>query len=267
MTSDFDSGSDEEVAPRVRTMKTAGSRPPVQEDPLAAVDPATLIGQDYPDEPEEDDEDSEDVGNVLPIHSGWTAGQQIMDASASWAQPLKLDGNVQIIKFLDDQPYANYRRHWVERITPTGKSNRPYTCLETVGRDCPLCNIADRPQAVSAFNVVIVGDDGQVLLKTWDVGAKLFEVLKQYSKDPLVGPLTKGYFAVNQTGAGRGGRRGGTTQTNVNTIKPGRLEEDYGITEPTPDLIKRAGRYDPSIIQIPKRSELEEVAAEIADLD
>jgi hypothetical protein len=58
-----------------------------------------------------------------------------------------LEEKIQIIKMLDDQPYANYRRHWVERMTAKGKSNRPYTCLETVGRDCPLCAIADRPQA------------------------------------------------------------------------------------------------------------------------
>jgi hypothetical protein len=247
-------------------------RPLVQEDPADfgaqyEGDPAEMIGKDYEDAPGEEEE-AEDEGPSSPIHSGWTAGQQVMDSSADWAQPLKLEKNFQIIKFLDDQPYANYRRHWVERISAQGgKYNRPYTCLETVGRECPLCNIADKPQAVSAFNVALVGDDGQVILKTWDVGAKLFAVLKAYANDPMVGPLSKGYFAVNKTGGGSGSRRGGTTQTNVKDIKSNRLEEDYSIPEPTSALLAKAGRYDASVIQIPKRSEMDEVAAELAEQD
>jgi hypothetical protein len=203
----------------------------------------------------------EELANAEPIHSGWTAGQQVMDSSSAFAQALRLGENVQIIKFLEDQPYANYRRHWVDRQTPKGPSTIPFTCLESVGRDCPLCDIADRPQAVSAFNVVLVGDDGQVILRTWDVGARLFNVLKAYATDPKVGPLSKGYFAVSQTG------KRSTTQTNVTPIRENRLTEDYEIPEPQPEALRKAGTYDSSIIRIPKRSELEEIAAEISEYE
>jgi hypothetical protein len=109
-----------------------------------------------------------------------------------------------------------------------------------------------------------VGDDGQVILKTWDVGVRLFQVLKAYAVDSKVGPLTKGYFAVNTTGS-RGS--GGSVQTNVTPIRPGRLMEDYDIPEPTEAIINKVKKYDAGIIQIPKYSELEEIAQEIVDLD
>jgi hypothetical protein len=199
----------------------------------------------------------------VEIRSGWSAGQQEMDAGSSYAQALKVEQTIQIIKFLEDQPYANYRRHWVERNTPTGLSNRPYTCLATVGRDCPLCDIGDRPQAVSAFNVALIGDDGVPSLKTWDVGARLFNVLKSFSNDPKIGPLTAGYFAVSKSGGGR--RSGGSVQHNVIPVKPHSLEEDYGVPEPSPGDVSRLGIYTPTIITIPKRSEMEEIAAEITE--
>lgn len=240
---------EEEIAPRPRTMKTSR---PVQEDT-------------YEDEESSEDsdgsEDDESAAVEAPIHGGWTAGQKVMDSASDYAQVLKLESNIQIIKFLDDQPYANYRRHWVDRLTSKGPQKRAYTCLETVGRTCPLCGIADRPQAVSAFNVVLIGDDGQVMLKTWDVGARAFNTLKAYANDPKIGPLSKGYFAVNKTGAKQ------NTSINVIPVRASALEEDYDITPPTEAEIRSAGRYDASIIQIPKKSELEEIAQEISELD
>jgi hypothetical protein len=241
----YEDYEDEEITPRPKTM----NRRPVDDDddvPVAAVTSS--------------DEDDEAAGEVA-INSGWTAGQRVMEASSDYAQALRLDTNLQIIKFIDDQPYANYRRHWVDRMTANGPSKRAYTCLETLGKTCPLCSIADRPQAVSAFNVVLVGDDGQVMLKSWDVGARLFNVLKAYANDPKIGPLSKGYFAVSKTGVKQ------NTQMNVIPVRENALQEDYDITPPTPAQIRAAGKYDPSIIQIPKKSELEEIAQEISDYD
>ena len=204
---------------------------------------------------------SDDEGADLSIRGGWTEAQKTMDSSSDYAQVLKLESNIQLIKFTDDQPYANYRRHWVDRMTAKGPAKRAYTCLETVGKTCPLCAIADRPQAVSAFNVVLVGDDGQVLLKTWDVGARLFNVLKSYANDPKIGPLSKGYFAVSKSGSKQ------NTQINVIPVRENALLEDYDIAPPTAAEIKAAGKYDSSIIQVTKKSDLEEIAQEISDLD
>lgn len=241
---DYYDDEEEEITPRPRTMKR---RPEVVED-----DDDVAVAQD---------ETEESSSDAAPIRGGWTEGQKTMDSASDYAQVLKLESNIQIIKFIDDQPYANYRRHWVDRMTTKGPQKRAYTCLETVGKSCPLCAIADRPQAVSAFNVALIGDDGQVMLKTWDVGARLFNVLKAYANDPKIGPLSRGYFAVSKTGAKQ------NTQVNVIPVRESALSEDYEITPPTAAEIKTAGKYDVSIIQIPKKSDLEEIAQEISDYD
>jgi hypothetical protein len=245
---EVDYDDEEEIAPRPRTMKRSSAEEDVEDE----VSEAPSV--------EESDED-ETLEVVAPIHSGWTAGQKVMDSSSDYAQVLKLETNIQIIKFIEDQPYANYRRHWVDRMTAKGPQKRAYTCLETVGKTCPLCSIGDRPQAVSAFNVMLVGDDSQVMLKTWDVGARLFNVLKAYANDPKIGPLSKGYFAVSKTGAKQ------NTQMNVIPVRENALSEDYDITPPTAAEFKAAGKYDASIIQIPKKTDLEEIAQEISEYD
>ena len=62
-----------------------------------------------------------------------------MASTSSYAQSLKLEDKSQVIKFLEDTPYANFRRHWVERTTKDGQTLRAYGCPKTVGKECPLC--------------------------------------------------------------------------------------------------------------------------------
>jgi hypothetical protein len=213
-----------------------------------------------------EDEDALPVSN--PLRGGWSAGKQTMDATSSFAQAFKPEANMQIVKFLDDTPYVNYRRHWIDRTGPQGAYKRPYVCPQTVGKECPLCKAGDKVQGVSSFNVALIGDDGVCTLRTWDVGVKLFNVLSNYHSDPKIGPLTKGYFGVSQSGGGQGAKRGGQTQTNVIPIKPTSLKEDYGIDPPTVKELEAVGKYDMSVIEIPKKKELDEVAAELlADFD
>jgi hypothetical protein len=210
-------------------------------------------------DPTPDTEESTSSG--VPVLGGWSQAQREMDATSTYAQALKPDTNVQIIKVLDDQPYANYRRHWVERTGENGSYKRPYVCLQTVGKPCPLCDIGDRPQAVSAFNVALFGDQNQIDLKTWDVGGKLFTTLKGFHADPKVGPLTKGFFAVNKTQGGKG-----KTSNNAWPISVSTAREDYNI-DPSPETLKAVPRYDASIIDIPSVKELQEIAAEMSDED
>lgn len=263
---------------RPRTMRRAAEDEPEETAPPRR---ARRVAEDDPEpepdeapEPEEDPADDDEAetdeprkaakATIPPIRGGWTEGQKTMDAASDFAQVFQPEQHVQVIAFLEDQPYANYRRHWVDRIGPKGAYKRPYVCLETVNKACPLCDIGDKPQAVSAFNVAILGDDGQSLLKTWDVGAKLFNVLKGYATDPKVGPLTKGYFAVSKTGKSG---RGGSISYNVIPVRARDLTEDYDIPAPDEAEIKAMDVYDTSILQIPKRSELEEIAEEMADED
>lgn len=194
-----------------------------------------------------------------PIRGGWTGGQQVADSTSSYAQTLKLEEKTKIIKFLQDEPYASYRRHWIEQSGPTGKTLRSYACLVSFDADCPLCEAGDKATATVAFNVAEIGDDGVPTLKTWDAGVKIFKALQAYANDPKVAPLTRGYFLV-----GRSGKKGSVNYT-INPVKPSSLEEDYDIEPPDKAALERLGLYDTSIIERPKLKTLEELAVEIAD--
>jgi hypothetical protein len=216
------------------------------------------------------EEDPTEVDDVAPparkaaptaaasgIRGGWSAGQQVMESSSPFAQNLKLDSNTQIIKFLDDAPYASYSRHWVERKGGV----RPYVCLQSVGKECPLCDIGDRPQATSAFNVVVVGDDGGVVLKTWDVGTRIFSTLKNFATSSRSGGLSHGYYAVSKVGQKQ------QSQTLITPVRESLLFEDYGIEPPSAEAIAAAGKYDADIINVPMHKDLTEIAAELSSGD
>jgi hypothetical protein len=215
--------------------------------------------------PVTDDDDEPDEAppakGVKPstlIHGGWTDAQRQMDSTSSFAQTLKLEEKAVVIKFLDDTPYANFRRHWIERTTKEGKQLRAWICLQTIGKDCPLCEIGDRAQAVAAFNVAMIGDDGQLLLKSWDVGPRLFNVLKGYSNDPKIGPLTKGYFMVSKTG------KKGTVQHNVSSVSRTALRDDFDIEPPEQHELDALPRYTPEVVEIPPVKTIRELAEELA---
>jgi hypothetical protein len=212
------------------------------------------------------DEDDDDVARPSTpskrVRAGWSAGQETMDSTSQYAQALKLEEKSQIIKFLEDAPYASFRRHWVDSLNQERKKiTRAYTCPITFGDPCPLCEIGDKPQAVSAFNVAICGDDGEVIRKSWDVGARLFNTLKSYNGDPKIGPLTRGYFLVSRSG------KGGTTQYNVSPIRESALEEDYDTPIPDPDSLKRLELYTNEIIDVLPLRKLRELADELAAED
>ena len=194
------------------------------------------------------------------IKGGWLDGQKQMEATSSWASALKLEEKVVFLKFLEDTPYANFRRHWVERTNKEGKTLRAYGCPKTVNKPCPLCEVGDRAQAVSAFNVAVLGEnEDEVLLKSWDVGPRLFAVLKGYANDPKIGPLSKGFFTASKTG------KRGTVQHNVAPVSRSALEEDYDMAPPSQAALDKLERYTPKIIEIAKQKDLRELAEEMSD--
>lgn len=206
---------------------------------------------------EEDDTDDEASDGSKPvIRRGWGASQTAMDNQSTYAQRLDVGADDILIKFLEDAPYAGYSRHWIKRTFDSGPATVPYVCLNSVeSGPCPLCDIGDRPQAVSAFNVALIDDDGTPSLKTWDVGARIFGTLKKYNNDQRNGPLTKGYFLVSKTG------KGTKSNTSVVPTRESTLKED-GFIVPTAADFERLGLYDSSIIDVQTRKTLKEIAAE-----
>jgi hypothetical protein len=249
------------MAPSKRPLR----RPP-QDEPDTGRRPSAR-DEDDDDEDEEEDEAPRKSGakGATPkagkIRGGWSAGQQNMDSASSFAQTLRIEDTVQAIKFLEDTPYANWRRHWIEVIGNDGKkTSRSYTCLQSVNKDCPVCDAGDKVQAVASFNVAVIGDDGDVMLKSWDTGPRLFQVLKGYANDTKVGPLTKGYFLVSKTG------KKGTVSYNVIPVRA-TLEEDYDIVPPDQSEFDRLGLYDDTIIDVPTVKTMKELALGLSDYD
>lgn len=247
------------------TVSRRPARPQPTEPAESEGEASTATASRRPSRPA-DAEGDEEV-DAPQFRGGWTAGKQQAEATSDYAQAFKPEASIQIIKFLEDAPYVNFRRHWIERNGATGLVNRPYVCPQTVGKPCPICALGEKPQAVSSFNVALIGDDGVPMLKTWDLGVKLFNVLAAFHDDPKIGPLTRGYFAVSRSSSGSGGKKGGSTQTNVIPVKPSSLQEDYSVIPPNPAELTAIGLYDPSVVRLPKRGELEEIAEELATYD
>lgn len=197
------------------------------------------------------------------IRRGFTEAQKVMESTSSYAQSFRPDEKSQVIKFLEKDPYASFRRHWVETRNDSGQTvNRPYVCPLTFDEPCPLCEVGDRPQAVSSFNIALCGDDGQVLLRSWDVGARLLNVIKAYGNDPKVGPLTKNFFLVTKTGSKQ------NTQYNVSPVRPSSLQEDYDTPVPDQAALDALVLYTSEIIELTPVKKLRELAAELtADYD
>src|SRR5215831_15146681 len=194
--------------------KNAPPPPPVEEEEYDGEVPPGLSPGDFPEEYEGDD---------VEIRGGWGASQETIDSTSNYAQTFRPSKDTQIIRFLEAKPYASFRRHWMDR--QGGK--RAYTCLQSVGKDCPICNVGDKPGAVTAFNVALLADDGQPTLKSWECAVKLTGVVKTYANDPKIGPLTRPglYFAVNKSDT----QQRQQSQTNVNPVRGRDLKEDYEL--------------------------------------
>lgn len=204
-----------------------------------------------------DDEDEDDVPpSPRLIKRGWGAAENMVSADSSFAQRLKISEDEVIVKFLEDEPYAVFRQHWIER-----SGQKSFTCIADLDpKGCPLCDAGSRPSSRFNFNVALLTTDGEAVVKSYEVGARVIDQLKNFSVDPRQGPLVKHYWAISRSG------KGARSSTNHQMIRDRDLEE-YDL-QPIDDaamtsLKKQA--YDASIIQIPTRKALLEVAKE--DLD
>ena len=220
---------------------------------------------------EPDDDDDEPAAPTLngaapkprgKIRRGWSGAQQTMDSTSTFAQTYRPGETSEIIKFLEDEPYASYRWHWVDTVNNEGaKVRRPYTCGLSWEEDCPLCEAGHKASAVAAYNIAICGDDGGVQLKSWDTGPRIYNQLKGFANDPKIAPLSKGYFLCSKTGAKS------TSAMNIIPVKATSLEEDYDTPVPDPDELARLVLYTEEIVEHTPRKQLRELAAELVDYD
>lgn len=211
----------------------------------------------YADEDIDSDDGKEAPGapaDRKSIRRGWGAAEETKSADAPFAQRLKIVKEDQIIKFLEDDPYTSYRQHWIER-----QGQKSFTCIsELHEKGCPLCAAGDRPAARFAFNVALLSADGDPVVKSYEVGPRVIDQLKNLHQSEKTGPLPKHYFAVSRTGSGP------TSQTNHQMVKERDLEEEYNISPLTDDQIKalKAKAYNADIVSIPSYKTLQGIAKE-----
>lgn len=217
----------------------------------------------YDDDIDEVDETSE-VSTPAPasaarqIKRGWGAADKVKTADSKFAQRLKVGEDPTIIKFLEDEPYASFRQHWVER-----QGQKSFTCIADLDpKGCPLCDAGNRPATRFAFNVVLLEPDTEPMVKSYEVGPRAIDQLKNFHTDPRQGPLSKHYWAVSRTG------KGTTSLTNHQLVKERDLADEWDGIDPLTEVdLKNMSReaYTPEIIQIPERKVLQSVVIE--DLD
>ena len=203
-------------------------------------------------------------GGGSRLRRGWSAANTQIDKNSDYAQAFKPDENVTyIIRFLEDDPYVTYNRHWIRRPSQKGGTVPvPFTCLRSDGieRACPLCDVlGDAPKSVTSFNIAVVERDGSVGLKSFDCTAKTFRTIQNFARDQMYAPLTKRWWAVKKTKDARGY----SEITAQPIMSDASLHTDYQYTVPTLAAMKEIGLYEPDIVQIKSASELMEIAKEM----
>lgn len=236
-------------------MRRVVGRKPADEEPEDEEETGT-VGQDENDE-DVDDDDVDDGDS--PVRTGWGGYRETKAKSGFGADFLKFNdtGEASLIRFLEPEPFASYRQHWIDR--QSGK--RSWVCIED---DCPLCGAGDTPGFRIAFNVLLLSD-GKPQNKVWEVGPRLAEQLEAKAKDKRTGPLDREdvYFAVSRTG------KKSKTSYSIDLVKARDLSEDWGIDALDARTIKQyvSKMYDGKVIKVPTAKQLKEIAAEMLDED
>lgn len=192
------------------------------------------------------------VGRPI-IRSGWDGVSAVKDADSLYATRLRVTEEPIVIKFISDEPYASWRQHWVER-----QGQKSFVCISEFDQ-CPLCDSGNRPSIRIAFNVVLLASDGNHGLRSYEVGPRVIDQLKNFHNDPRSGPLSKHYWAVSKTG------KGATSATAHQVVRERDLTEEWGVNPLTEDDLKfwNEKAYDADIIQIPTRSDLLNIVNEL----
>jgi len=188
------------------------------------------------------------------ISRGWAAVEETRTADSPFAQRLKLSEASVVVKFLEDEPYASWRQHWVKR-----NGQQSFTCIADFDpKGCPLCDMGNRPNTKFAFNVVLLASNSAPVLRSYEIGPRAIDQLKNFHVDPRQGPLTKHYWAISRTG------KDTTSLTNHQLVKERDLEEEWSLAPVNEATLKRISSqaYGPEIIEIPNRKSLQSIAIE-----
>lgn len=198
-----------------------------------------------------EDEDEAPVRSSS-VQKGWAAAKKVASAqSKSFATDFKFDEDVQLIKFITDEPMA-FMQHWVNR--PGKKS------FISTGENDPLIKVGSVPSPKFAFTVLNISDEEpEVQLMT--VGVRLCGQLEKLASNPKTGPLNRAdlYWAVSKSGQGT------KTSYSVVPVKERDLAEEWELDPvAVAELVKSAKPLGQEALQMSTQAELSEIAREIA---
>lgn len=185
-----------------------------------------------------------------PIASGWDAADSHLSAkkrSGDYPVDTKLSEQLQLFRFLENEPFAIYKQFWVER---EGKKSFVY-----LGDDDPLEVIAGlTPRPKFAFNVLNLSEDTPEL-QVLTVSTTLARQLRAANDDPRFGPLTKHYWAISRQGTGP------QTVFNLQRVRSSDLEEEWKLDHETITAVAAATElHDSSIVKVASYDEHLEIA-------
>lgn len=190
--------------------------------------------------------ETENVRKV--IRSGWAAVDSMKQDDANYAVRLKTGSDAVLIKFLQDEPYASWKQHWVNR---TGQKS--FVCRDGMDSNgCPLCDAGNRPRPLFAFNVLMLARGEEPALRSYEAGTRVIATLRNFSEDERQGPLSKHYWAVSRSGTGP------QTQYNHLLIKERDLKEEWNVDPLSAEALTQATAkaYDADIMRISTHAEM-----------
>jgi hypothetical protein len=200
-------------------------------------------------------EDSEDampkVGTT--VQQGWDAFDSLVQENTSeFPTDFKFSDEPQLVKFLEDQPFASYEQHWIER--PKGKKS--FVCI---GDACPLCDVlGDKPRGKFSFNVLVLSGDTQGV-QILTAPPSLARQIKKAHDDERKGPLSKEFWEISRLGTGP------TTQYTLNFVRGRDLAEEWKLSsDAVQELVAAAVPFTAEVIRETPRSEMLEVARSVA---
>lgn len=201
----------------------------------------------------------EDSPEIMPkvgttVQEGWDAADALLKSDVTeFPTDFRFSEEPQLVKFLQDRPFATYEQHWIER--PKGKKS--FVCL---GNGCPLCEIlGDKPRGKFAFNVfVLSGDTPTVQVLT--APPSLARQIKKAHEDERKGPLDKEFWEISRLGTGP------QTQYTLNYVRGRDLAEEWKLNiEDVTALVADAEPFTADeVVRETPRSELLEIARSLA---
>ena len=202
------------------------------------------------------DEDSADLQPKVgtTVQEGWDAAEALLKVeNTEFPTDFRFSEEPQLVKFLQDRPFATYEQHWIER--PKGKKS--FVCI---GDGCPLCEIlGDKPRGKFAFNVLVLsGETTGVQVLT--APPSLARQIKKAHDDERKGPLDKEFWEISRLGTGP------TTQYTLNFVRGRDLAEEWKLNlENVTELVATAVPFTADdVVRETPRSELLEIARSIA---